>query len=668
MKSTASIAGATLVAATLAAVWSGAVAGLGPAAAGATVGQAALFEVGAATQSIAPPANVPIYVGGYGIDPPTTKVHDPIDVRAMYISNGHHAVAFVVADVQAMFAAYQEGPQYGTVALRAQAAAAMSKLGGPAISPSNIIFQGSYTHSGATLEGLWGPVPLAYLEQVQQSSVNVLVQAEEAAKPAHLQWASINAPQINDTVLNQADEYPGWVTDNQVAVLRAVDPSSGGTIATFVNVPVHPDTTDGGRLGILGDDYEGAARALLDQELGGLTIVSPETVGRQESPVQASDPNEATWFGGTIANIVTEGLTRAAWVTDSELGGTERLVDVVGTNAALLALDAAWTLPAAEQWEIADQTGEYPINRALTPPYLTGSIVGTPVTTLRIGKLIYQSEPGEPFPEIRLSLAKDTGGADEVVALSKAQDDLAYFYPAEDYPATFAYMSDHWEDNVAPQAGDQIIRGELDNIRALGFTTTPGVVPRLGPDSLVAATKPAVQLLASPTSGDVGPDGTFTTSLQAIYSPAHVNGYPLNGDVRWDFGDGTTAETNYHQNADGPGHADAYFDHAFPGPGTYTVSATGSDTNGDPVSATMAITVYPRLVADVTVAQDSNGTVTYQGSATGGDGEYLAYQWLFSDGTSGAGPVVIHEFPPGVTPGATLTVTDGSGGTAAATP
>jgi hypothetical protein len=77
---------------------------------------------------------------------------------------------------------------------------------------------------------------------------------------------------------------------------------------------------------------------------------------------------------------------------------------------------------------------------------------------VRIGDLIYQSEPGEPFPEIRLSLAKDVHGASAIVALSKGQDDLAYFYPAEDYPATFAYGSDHWEYNVAPQAGDELIQ------------------------------------------------------------------------------------------------------------------------------------------------------------------------------------------------------------------
>jgi hypothetical protein len=614
----------------------------------------ARFMVGAAAESIAPPANLPIYVGGYGLDAPTSKVADPIEVRAIYIAHGRRAVAFVVADVQAMFPAYQEGPRYGTLALRQDAAQQIDALGAAQLGASDIIFQGSYTHSGATLEGLWGPVPLPYLQEVQERAVDVLVQAARSARPAYLQSAMVDAPQLQDTVLSQADEYPGWITDNQLAVLRAVD-RRGATIATFVNVPIHPDTVNGGRLGILGDDFEGSARALLDRQLGGVTLVSPETVGRQESPVQASDPGEASWLGGTIANLVTEGLTQASWVRSATLKGAERIVPVAGTNAALLALNEAWALPPDEQWQIADQTGEYPIDRADTPPYLTGTIVGTPVTTLRIGDLIYQSEPGEPFPEVRLSLSKDTRGAAAVVALSKGQDDLAYFYPAEDYPATFAYGSDHWEDSVAPQAGDQIIRGELANIRALGFATTPGVVPRLGPDDLEAGLSPAIQLLAAPASGDAGADGTFTTSLQAIYSPAKWNGSPLNGKVHWSFGDGTSADTNYHQNADGPDHADAYFDHTFPGPGTYTVTASGADTAGNPCSASMHVTVYPHLVAGI--ERDGDRLV---GAASGGDGRVLAWQWTFADGTAAAGRFVDAH------PGATLTVTDGTGSTATA--
>src|SRR4051795_5599832 len=71
----------------------------------------ATFRVGAATASLAPP--VPVYAGGFGMSPPITTEHDPIEVRAFYVSNGGHAAAIAVVDAQAMFGAYQEGGDLG---------------------------------------------------------------------------------------------------------------------------------------------------------------------------------------------------------------------------------------------------------------------------------------------------------------------------------------------------------------------------------------------------------------------------------------------------------------------------------------------------------------------------------------------------------------------------
>src|SRR6476619_2852444 len=80
----------------------------------------ATFQVGAATESIAP--NVPVYAGGFGASPPIDTMNDPIEVRAFYVSNGKKAVAIAVVDAQAYFAAYQEGPDYGITSAREQAA------------------------------------------------------------------------------------------------------------------------------------------------------------------------------------------------------------------------------------------------------------------------------------------------------------------------------------------------------------------------------------------------------------------------------------------------------------------------------------------------------------------------------------------------------------------
>src|SRR3954467_6226188 len=82
----------------------------------------ATFRAGAAARSIAPP--VPVFSGGFGLSPPITRTRDPLEVRAFYVASGSHAIAFAVVDAQGHFAAYQEGPDFGTTAERADAARA----------------------------------------------------------------------------------------------------------------------------------------------------------------------------------------------------------------------------------------------------------------------------------------------------------------------------------------------------------------------------------------------------------------------------------------------------------------------------------------------------------------------------------------------------------------
>src|SRR4051794_37366164 len=177
----------------------------------------ATFQVGAASESIAPIPGVPVYAGGFGASPPITSEHDPIEVRAFYVSNGKKAVAMATVDAQAYFAAYQEGPDYGITSAREQAA---QQIGG--MDRADIIVQATHTHAGATLEGIWGPVPLPYLKLVHDQTVKAIVEAARDARAAHLQVGTYDAPWISNIDNNQTDSYPGWAQDGQVSVLRAV--------------------------------------------------------------------------------------------------------------------------------------------------------------------------------------------------------------------------------------------------------------------------------------------------------------------------------------------------------------------------------------------------------------------------------------------------------------
>jgi PKD domain len=611
------------------------------------------FTVGAAAASIDPAS--PVYAGGFGLSPPITEVHDPLSVRAFYVSNGEKALAFAVADTQGWFASTQDGLELGITGVRAQAAAAITELDGPPMTQADILVQASHSHAAPTVEGVWGPVPLEYLQLLHDRTVDALVSAARNAEPALLEWATVDAPFLNNINTAQTDSYPGWTQDGQLSVLRAVRPDDGATLVTFANVPAHPDIVCGACLGVLGADYFGAVRDALEGKLGGLSIVGPATIGREETPVQTRGLENMQWFAGVVTSLILQALTEAHQVTDPTLASAESFCYTKATNVLLLLLNHAWTLPPEVKEEMAEAIGMYPINRDIHPPYLEGTRGGTWLTAARIGGLVYLSMPGEPFPEIRAAIAASVRDADAVVSLSKAQDDLGYFFPAWVYPYTFLYPSDHWQFNVSTQIGDLIIREHLRNAATLGFLTDPPSSGNL-PTDWSRAWKPGLQALASPMQGSVGEDGLLPIALQAIYEPGQFGGHGIDGMVQWDFGDGKTEMSP----------PDVLFTHSFP-PGSYLVRLRAADGEGRHAEWSFPVEVYPRLRAEIEATPGRGGEVTFTGSAVGGNGKVLAWRWSFGDGGTASGQTVTRRFPVGVLATATLAVTDGSGATATAT-
>src|SRR4051812_22036223 len=605
--------------------------------------QPADFQVGAAVESLAPPPGVDVYDGGFGASPPIHKVdpESPVQVRAIYVSNGKHSVAIATLDAQAYFSAYQEGDDLGISGVRDAAAGEISGDSGvPDMAASDIIVQATHTHAGATLEGIWGPVPKAYLQLVHDQTIKAIVEAERRAKAAHLQIGTYDAPWISNIDNNQTDSYPGWAQDGQLSVLRAVTPD-GEPIATFSSVPTHGDIVEGSSEEILNADYFGYARRALDARLGGINIVGPATLGREETPVQVGGIPVSKWFSGVVTSIAGRALADAHWITDDTVSSANTFTRVAGTNPALLALVAANQAPddaKMQAWELSQQGPQslYPIDRSIEPPHLTGTAIGADLTALRVGTNVFLSMPGEPFPEIRHAIANATTGADTIVALSKGQDDWGYFYPAWAWGFTSLYDSDHNIYNVAPHAGDQIIADQASNVGKLGFAVDPAVGAPL-PTRWEQALRPGVQAMASPTWGDAGADGTLPVTFTAIYNQAFLYDRPglpgggRDGTVHVDFGDGTTTESN--------GDKRTRFTHDYE-PGTYTVRLSAKDASGIPATWQLVVTVYNELRAGISAKQTASGAWRFTAGARGGDHRILRRDWTFSDGSTASGPEV----------------------------
>lgn len=170
--------------------------------------------------------------------------------------------------------------------------------------------------------------------------------------------------------------------------------------------------------------------------------------------------------------------------------------------------------------------------------------------------------------------------------------------------------------NVSPHLGDQVIAAEEALLSAIGFRTRSLSATPL--DNNYAQKKlPGLQTLASPPTGDAGRSGRLKTALQAIYMPAAQIDAPLAGQVHWEFGDGSHADTgylsvgqDYGQTGQGPHGKPLLFSHSFR-PGTYRVRAFAQDANGNKVSWTITVRVFPRLA------------VSCSGRVRGGQGTIL---------------------------------------------
>jgi hypothetical protein len=614
----------------------------------------ARFLVGAASASVDPEG--PVYAGGNTLGPPVTRIHDPLSVRALYVSNGERAVAFAVADSQGWFASSQEGEEFGIRGVRERAAVAMSGRAGLPVGPADIIVQATHSHAAPTVQGIWGPVPLDYLRLLADRTVEALAAAAQNARPAFLRWGKAEASFLNNSTTAQYDSYPGWAIDGQLSVLQAVDAVDGAPVATFLSVPTHPDIVCGACLELLSADYPGVVRKALEEKLGGVVLVGPATVGRQEAPVQAEGLSAMEWLAGVIESLAFEALSEAAWVTDRTVAAVESLVTTRATNTPLLLLNHAWSLPADLKDRIAAETGKYPINRAVVPPYLDGALGSTWITAVRIGRLLYLSMPGEPFPEVTLPIAAAVEDAEGVVSLSKAQDDLGYFYPEWVYPYTSFYPSDHGDFNVSTHIGDTVIAEHIRNAASLGFETLQPGSTHL-PTDWARAFWPGLQAMASPVQGCAGDDGTLAVTLEGFYEPALFGGRDIEGMIEWNLGDGGSARTSSMER----------IVHAFP-VGSHIVTLSAADTAGKRAFWSLDVHVYPQVRASVIVEPIDRAEALFTAQVEGGGSEVLAWQWTFSDGQRAFGPTVRHRFEgEDGRRTATVSITDASGCTAAAT-
>ncbi|MGN6475113.1 MAG: hypothetical protein ACTHK4_15880, partial [Mycobacteriales bacterium] len=391
-----------------------------------------VFRVGAAVANIDP--TYPVYLGGYGAGPaggtidrhvdPLTGKREHLTVRAISIARAGHVVELATVDTQGYMAGYDEGP-YGLTAIRQNVARWLVAHGVASANESNIIISSLHEHAVPTLFGVWAPMShqVRYLAQVSRTLTAALERAYANARPATLTWGTTNAAWLGGGEIPEGNEFEGWPRDGFLLALQAHAVGAGRTIATYVSEPAYPNIVYGaadlvqkGRVTktLISADFPHYTREFLQARYGGVAIVASSTLSNQASPQQADvapSPDlprvdglrqtrafdDIILMGHAVANLTMDALAHPQPVTDGSLSSAEQHVISPADNAALLVLSESCRAGAAGEKVVSTLTGGsiYPACRSMVPPYTYAAALGTWVTALRIGRLVFVSEPGE---------------------------------------------------------------------------------------------------------------------------------------------------------------------------------------------------------------------------------------------------------------------------------
>jgi|GEM_PF-1108215 len=609
----------------------------------------AVFEVGAAARSIAPDS--PQYIGGYDYKGgPTMVENDPLEVRAFVVGKGKEAAVFVSADLTGWFSAYQ-GPelnQFGIDRTREKIAASLNGLGYE-IDRSSVIIASTHTHSAPAIVGIWGPPDKDYIQKVSDQAVAAATEAAANAKPSEI-WTAVGNVRSFVWQNGQGTNHPdGFPYDNELPIMWARDPETGATNALYANVPNHPDQFRGSAHGKLSADWVGYARKALDELNGGTAVIAPGTLGRQEPPGSVNTYDEVIPQGKFVANEIQRTMARATPLTSDEIGSAERHLEFEADNGGLLLLINFYGWPGA----CFDDLEYCTIPRSRAPEYFTPANgpdparVGVYTNSIRIGDLIYSTNPGEAFPEVNTAIRESIQGERHANVVGMT-DMLGYYYVRDDYTEQQFGSSNFATYNVGedlPQMNADLAR---QNAADLGFQTTPKTVH--APYDEDVFDRPGVQWYPDNVESA---DPTF--NIYGSSAKSQDESVPAPATIDWDFGDGTTDTTANQER----------FDHTFSGPGTYEVKATVTGDNTKTRTWVQEIVVNPPLEASATQTKRAWNGATLEAGLTGGSGEIVSAHWTCQDGTKVSGLKVVCEATQAGT--ASVTVVDGAGDTAEAT-
>jgi hypothetical protein len=369
---------------------------------------------GATSIDITPPAGSRVFLAGFGFQRAMSSVRDPISARCIYLDDGLHRVALVVADA---------------IGLLLPTVERVRRLVGNGI---EVAVASTHDHDGPDTMGYWGKsilhavptasgIDLQYQRALERRLAGSVALAAQSAVPARIAFCTATIPE--GVVRNLR---PG-VLDDRVEIVEISSEEGGRAIATLVNFACHPETL-GDRNRRLSADFPGALRRRLELQRGGTAIFANGSLG------------------GMITPVLDDGL---------DVEGRERVMERLGERIAERALLA---MKGTEKVEVRSiryrrRRIELPSNNALfayiervglVEPRARGKGGGllTEVGRIDLGPASWALIPGEPTPLVggRIKARLESSGAVHPAIIALANDELGYILdPAQYDDPEFSY-------------------------------------------------------------------------------------------------------------------------------------------------------------------------------------------------------------------------------------
>jgi hypothetical protein len=478
--------------------------------------------------------NSNFHLGGFGLGPTRVSQGPLVDedgdvehiyARAMAISNTSGA-SLLLADIenQGMFSAYKQGP-YGLYDIRLQVA---HDTGVPV---DSIVINTDHSHAGPDMIGLWGGVPISYLQLVHDQAVKALDEAFANRAPARLlvgtdtpvmpnpatggyvngtatpgeffdhsqfgadtgpittaQQQGLPVPAPPAGAPSGGTGYRDDLVDTQLRVLQAYG-GSGQPLGTLINYAAHADVMGGGNL-LYSADWPGTVAHATEVALGEpVAVTMPADVGRTQPPRPISDPkcndpghpdcnlDQLTTWTRLFTPWVVQAVKGAVPVHGTTVESREVFTREAITNPALLGVSYSGEAPARG----------YGAYRSATPPWITGDMLGTFVSAHRLGNILLTANPGEAYPDIRFGLLSQLAAPQAAFTFGLANDQLGYLIaPASEYPwITYSNPgNDNSFFNVSVNYGDHDYCTQTAAAEKIGFKAGPPNPAPYGPDAV----------------------------------------------------------------------------------------------------------------------------------------------------------------------------------------